>query len=70
MFGGLGLGELVVIFLIVLVIFGAKRIPEIGQGLGKGIANFRKAVKEEDKTAAHIEDDNSENNHDHQPKKK
>jgi sec-independent protein translocase protein TatA len=44
MFGKLGLGELLVILLIVLIIFGAGKLPEIGRGLGKGIKNFRKAA--------------------------
>ena len=42
---GLGIGELLVILVIVLVIFGAGKLPEIGEGLGRGIRNFRKAVK-------------------------
>ena len=46
---GLGWFELVVIFLIVLVVFGAGRLPEIGSGLGKGIMNFKKAVSESEK---------------------
>ena len=46
MFGGLGPWELVLIFLVVLLIFGAKRIPEIAQGLGKGIKEFKKAASE------------------------
>ena len=54
--GNLGLPELMVIFLIVLLIFGAKKIPEIAKGLGKGINEFKKAkdglvddLSEEDK---------------------
>ena len=43
---GLGAGELFIIFLIVLLLFGAKRIPEIVKGMGKGIRLFRKEVKE------------------------
>jgi sec-independent protein translocase protein TatA len=46
MFGGLGVQELLVVFLIVLLLFGAKRIPEIAQGLGKGIRDFKKAMKD------------------------
>jgi sec-independent protein translocase protein TatA len=45
---GLGIGELLIILVIVLVIFGAGKLPEIGEGLGKGIRNFRKAVKTPD----------------------
>jgi sec-independent protein translocase protein TatA len=42
---GLGVGELLIILLIVIVIFGASRLPQIGQGLGEGIKNFRSALK-------------------------
>ena len=42
---GLGMGELLIILVIVLVIFGAGKLPAIGEGLGKGIQNFRKSVK-------------------------
>jgi sec-independent protein translocase protein TatA len=45
---GLGVGELVLILLIVLVIFGAGKLPEIGEGLGRGIRNFRKSIKQPD----------------------
>ncbi len=45
---GLGIGELVVILVIVLIIFGAGKLPEIGDGLGRGIRNFRKQVKAPD----------------------
>jgi len=43
---GLGPSELVIIFLIILLVFGAKRIPEIAQGIGKGINEFKKAARE------------------------
>ncbi len=42
---GLGMGELLIILVIVLVIFGATRLPMIGKGLGEGIRNFRVATK-------------------------
>ena len=45
---GLGMGEMLVILVIVLIIFGAGRLPELGEGLGKGIRNFRKATGEPD----------------------
>jgi sec-independent protein translocase protein TatA len=41
---GLGIQELMVIFLIVMVLFGAKKLPEIGRGLGKGIREFKRAT--------------------------
>ena len=42
--GGIGMPEMLVVLVIVLVIFGAGKLPEIGKGLGKGIRNFRKAT--------------------------
>jgi sec-independent protein translocase protein TatA len=46
MFGGLGVQELLLIFLVVLLLFGAKRIPDIAQSLGKGIRDFKKSLKD------------------------
>jgi sec-independent protein translocase protein TatA len=45
---GLSPVELVLILLIVLVIFGARRLPEIGRGLGRGIREFKKGAKDDD----------------------
>lgn len=45
---GLGVPELVIILVIVVVIFGASRLPEIGSGIGKGIKNLKKSLKGED----------------------
>ncbi len=42
----IGIGEYLLIFLLVLLLFGAKKIPEIARGLGKGMKEFKKAVKE------------------------
>ena len=44
----LGATELIVIFLIVVVLFGASRIPQIGKGIGEGIRNFKKGLKGDD----------------------
>ena len=43
---GIGLPELLVIFLVALLLFGATRLPEIGRSLGEGIREFKKALKE------------------------
>jgi sec-independent protein translocase protein TatA len=43
---GLGFPEILLIFVILIVIFGTSRIPELGRGLGEGIRNFKKAVKD------------------------
>lgn len=46
---GIGMPELIVILLICLVVFGAKRLPEIGGGLGKGIKNFKNSLSDADR---------------------
>ncbi len=43
---GIGMTELLIVLVIVLVIFGAKKLPEIGGGMGKAIKNFKKATTE------------------------
>ena len=45
MFGSLGLPELLVILLIVIIIFGANKLPQLGRGLGEGLRNFKDSVK-------------------------
>lgn len=44
--GGLGMGEMILIFMVVLLLFGAKRLPEIGSALGKGIREFKGSMRE------------------------
>jgi sec-independent protein translocase protein TatA len=48
MFGSMGITELVLILFIVLVIFGAGKLPQLGEGLGKAIKGFKKSVHEAD----------------------
>ncbi len=45
---GIGMPELLVILVIILIIFGAGKLPQIGEGLGKGIRNFKKATSKEE----------------------
>jgi sec-independent protein translocase protein TatA len=42
----LGFQELLILFLIILVIFGASKLPKLGRGLGEGISNFKKGLKD------------------------
>ena len=46
---GLGAGELVIILVIVILIFGANRLPQLASGIGKSIKNFKDATREEEK---------------------
>ena len=46
--GRIGLPELLIILVIIILIFGANRLPEIGRGIGKGIRNFKEANKEDE----------------------
>ena len=52
---GIGMPELIIILVIILIIFGAGKLPEIGGGMGKAIRNFKSATKEEKKEAEKLE---------------
>jgi sec-independent protein translocase protein TatA len=62
MFGNIGGSELFLILLVILVFFGAKKLPELAKGLGQGIREFRKAAKdvqeEVDKEVKKLDDKN------------
>jgi sec-independent protein translocase protein TatA len=47
MFGSLGVPELLLILLLVIIIFGAGKLPQLGKGLGEGIRNFKAAIRNE-----------------------
>ena len=53
----LGMPELIVILVIIVIIFGAGKLPEIGAGIGKGITNFKKATREASDEANKIDEE-------------
>ena len=58
---GLGVWELLIVLAIVVVLFGAKRLPLIGEGLGGMISNFKKATKKNKEEPAKIDDTSAAN---------
>ncbi|GBD10707.1 Sec-independent protein translocase protein TatA [bacterium HR23] len=50
--GGFGLPELIVVLVIVLLLFGASRLPKLAESMGKAVKAFRKAAREEEQTAS------------------
>ena len=59
MFGSFGIWALVLLLIIVVMVFGVSRLPQLGKGLGEGIANFRESVKGKDAKPS-IDEDKSE----------
>ena len=57
---GIGIPELMILLLIVLVIFGANKLPEIGSGMGRAIKNFKKATNEPEEINVSQEQNDSE----------
>ena len=56
MFGNIGMTELLVIFIVVMLLFGPKKIPELARGLGRGLQEFKKAAEDVKKELT-VEDD-------------
>jgi sec-independent protein translocase protein TatA len=57
MFGSLGIWEILLIVVVIALLFGGKKLPELGKGLGQGIKNFKNAVKGEGKDETEHTDD-------------
>ena len=57
--GNLGFSEIMIILVVVLLVFGAKRLPEIGASMGKGIREFKKSISEAGEAVTHLPEDRS-----------
>jgi sec-independent protein translocase protein TatA len=57
---GIGMPELIVILVIIMIIFGAGKLPEIGAGIGKGIRNFKRATMDPPKEIAQPEEEDED----------
>ncbi|MCD6569878.1 MAG: twin-arginine translocase TatA/TatE family subunit [Deltaproteobacteria bacterium] len=62
MIGGIGMTEIIIILVIVLIIFGAGKLPEVGSALGRGIKNFKSAVTEPEEKKS-VESEKEQKNH-------
>ena len=60
MFGNLGAGEIILIILVILILFGAKKIPELARGIGKGMSEFKKGLKEVEDEIKTVDKDTKE----------
>jgi sec-independent protein translocase protein TatA len=57
MFSNIGMPEILVILVVVLLLFGAKRLPEIGSSMGKGIREFKKSINDMNRSITEIDRD-------------
>ncbi|MBN2346617.1 MAG: twin-arginine translocase TatA/TatE family subunit [Candidatus Aminicenantes bacterium] len=57
MFGSLGIWEILLIVVVIALLFGGRKLPELGKGLGQGIKNFKNAIKGVEKDKEEAKDD-------------
>lgn len=69
MFGNIGTPEIILIIVAILILFGAKKIPELARGLGKGMKEFKKAVKEVEEDIKMTDEEEKEKDKDKSEKK-
>ncbi|MFA5699871.1 MAG: twin-arginine translocase TatA/TatE family subunit [Desulfuromonas sp.] len=60
---GLGAQELMIVLGIVVVLFGAKRLPQLGSGLGQGIRNFKQGIKQSEEEHAQLGEEHQQEQH-------
>ncbi|MDG2446202.1 MAG: twin-arginine translocase TatA/TatE family subunit [Thermodesulfobacteriota bacteirum] len=58
--GGIGIGELVIILVIVLLVFGPNKLGDVGSAIGRGISGFKKAMEDKDSSEDQKKDDKEE----------
>jgi sec-independent protein translocase protein TatA len=64
MFGSLGIWEILLIVLVIAVLFGGKKLPQLGKGLGEGIMNFKNSLKKDPENPKNREESDSDNEKD------
>lgn len=69
MFGNLGAGEIVILLLIVLLVFGANRLPDAGRAVGKGLREFKRALSDAEDSIRKLPDDEPPASRDARPKR-
>lgn len=69
MFGNLGAGEIVILLLIVLLVFGANRLPDAGRAVGKGLREFRRTLSDAEDSIRAMPDDDARAERDARPKR-
>jgi sec-independent protein translocase protein TatA len=62
MLGNIGPLEIGIVLIIALIVFGPKRLPELGSGLGRGMREFKESVTGENKDAVEVEETTTQNN--------